>query len=139
MANAGIAPPPATMLGMDSAVFDRVIDVNLGGVIKTIRACLPQIVQRRGQLVLVASIYAFTNGALQSPYAAAKAGVEQLGRALRVELAPHGASASGASRHSLNRQIRRSVRCQRISARAARKNPMNSRYLATCQDCGVEA
>ena len=94
VANAGIAPPPATMLGMDSAVFDRVIDVNLGGVIKTIRACLPQIVQRRGQLVLVASIYAFTNGALQSPYAAAKAGVEQLGRALRVELAPHGASAS---------------------------------------------
>jgi NAD(P)-dependent dehydrogenase (short-subunit alcohol dehydrogenase family) len=94
VANAGIAPPPATMLGMDGAMFDRVIDVNLGGVIKTIRACLPQIVERRGQLVLVASVYAFTNGVLQSPYATAKAGVEQLGRALRVELAPHGASAS---------------------------------------------
>jgi NAD(P)-dependent dehydrogenase (short-subunit alcohol dehydrogenase family) len=94
VANAGIAPAPATMLGMDGAVFDRVIDVNLGGVIKTVRACLPQIVQRRGQLVLVASVYAFTNGVLQSPYAAAKAGVEQLGRALRVELAPYGASAS---------------------------------------------
>jgi NAD(P)-dependent dehydrogenase (short-subunit alcohol dehydrogenase family) len=94
VANAGIAPPPATMLGMDSALFDRVIDVNLGGVIKTVRACLPQIVQRRGQVVLVASVYAFTNGVLQSPYAAAKAGVEQLGRTLRVELRPYGASAS---------------------------------------------
>jgi NAD(P)-dependent dehydrogenase (short-subunit alcohol dehydrogenase family) len=94
VANAGIAPPPATLLGMDGAVFDRVIDINLGGVIKTIRACLPQIVERRGQLVLVASVYAFTNGVLQSPYATAKAGVEQLGRALRVELTPHGASAS---------------------------------------------
>src|ERR1700722_18285802 len=94
VANAGIAPPMATMLGMDAALFDRGIDVNLGGVIKTVRACLPQIVQRRGQLVLVASVYAFTNGVLQSPYAAAKAGVEQLGRALRVELAPYGASAS---------------------------------------------
>ena len=31
---------------------------------------------------------------LQPPYATAKAGVEQLGRALRVELAPHGASSS---------------------------------------------
>jgi NAD(P)-dependent dehydrogenase (short-subunit alcohol dehydrogenase family) len=94
IANAGIAPTPATMLGMDGAVFDRVIDINLGGVIKTTRACLTQIVERQGQLVLVASIYAFTNGVLQSPYATAKAGVEQLGRALRVELAPHGASAS---------------------------------------------
>jgi NAD(P)-dependent dehydrogenase (short-subunit alcohol dehydrogenase family) len=94
VANAGIAPPPATVLGMDGALFDRVIEVNLGGVIKTVRACLPQIVPRRGQLVLVASVYAFTNGALQSPYAVAKAGVEQLGRALRVELTPYGASAS---------------------------------------------
>jgi short-subunit dehydrogenase len=45
-------------------------------------------------LVLIASVYAFSNGTLNSPYAAAKAGVEQLGRALRVELHPHGASAS---------------------------------------------
>jgi NAD(P)-dependent dehydrogenase (short-subunit alcohol dehydrogenase family) len=31
---------------------------------------------------------------LLTPYAVAKAGVEQLGRALRIELAPHGASAT---------------------------------------------
>lgn len=122
VANAGVAPPPATMLGMDRVVFDRVIEVNLGGVIKTIRVCLPQIVQRRGQLVLVASIYAFTNGVLQSPYATAKAGVEQLGRALRVELAPHGASASvayfgfvdtkmvaDAYEHAITRQLDKSI------------------------------
>ena len=35
-----------------------------------------------------------TNGAVNAPYAASKAGVEQLGRALRAELAPHGATAS---------------------------------------------
>jgi short-subunit dehydrogenase len=44
--------------------------------------------------VLVASIYAFVNGTLESPYAMSKAGVEQLGRALRVELKHYGASAS---------------------------------------------
>ena len=33
------------------------------------------------------------NGVLATPYAMAKAGVEALGRSLRVELAPHGASA----------------------------------------------
>ena len=58
------------------------------------RAALPQIVERRGQIVVISSVYAFANGILNSPYAVAKAGVESLGRALRAELAPHGASAS---------------------------------------------
>src|SRR5205823_4005938 len=49
---------------------------------------------RRGQVVVVSSIYAFANGMLNTPYAVAKAGVEQLGRALRVELSIHGASAT---------------------------------------------
>jgi NAD(P)-dependent dehydrogenase (short-subunit alcohol dehydrogenase family) len=94
VANAGIAPPPRTVLRMDPGMFDRVLDVNLHGVVHTVRAALPQIVLRRGHVVVVSSVYAFTNGVLQSPYAMAKAGVEQLGRALRVELQPHGASAT---------------------------------------------
>jgi NAD(P)-dependent dehydrogenase (short-subunit alcohol dehydrogenase family) len=49
---------------------------------------------RRGHVVVVASVYAFMNGLMASPYAAAKAGVEQIGRALRAELSVHGASAS---------------------------------------------
>jgi len=43
---------------------------------------------------VVSSIYAFTNGIGAVPYAMSKAAVEQLGRALRVELIQHGASAS---------------------------------------------
>jgi NAD(P)-dependent dehydrogenase (short-subunit alcohol dehydrogenase family) len=44
--------------------------------------------------VVIASVYAFVNGSIAAPYAMSKAAVEQLGRALRVELAPHGASAT---------------------------------------------
>jgi NAD(P)-dependent dehydrogenase (short-subunit alcohol dehydrogenase family) len=94
VANAGIAPTPATMRSMPAEEFRRVIDVDLHGAVHTARAALEQVVERRGQIVLVASIYAFTNGVLNSPYAIAKAGVEQLGRALRVELHQDGASAS---------------------------------------------
>jgi NAD(P)-dependent dehydrogenase (short-subunit alcohol dehydrogenase family) len=60
------------------------VDVDLLGVWRTVRAGLPQVVQRGGHVV-VASVYAFMNGVLASPYAVAKEGVEQLGRALRVE------------------------------------------------------
>ena len=94
MANAGIANRAATLRAMSSESFDRVIDVDTMGVVRTVEVALPEIVRRRGHIVVVASIYAFTNGVGVIPYAMSKAAVEQLGRALRVELVPHGASAS---------------------------------------------
>jgi NAD(P)-dependent dehydrogenase (short-subunit alcohol dehydrogenase family) len=94
MANAGIAPPPHTVLSVDRRDFERVLDVNLQGVWHTVRAALPQVVERRGHLVLVSSIYAALTGVLAAPYAMSKAAVEQLGRALRVELAAHDTTVS---------------------------------------------
>jgi NAD(P)-dependent dehydrogenase (short-subunit alcohol dehydrogenase family) len=93
VANAGVSPPSATMLSVDPDAFERTIEINLLGVWRTVRAGLPHVVERRGYVLAVASMFAAANGAVSSPYAIAKAGVEQLGRALRVELAPHGASA----------------------------------------------
>lgn len=93
VANAGIAPPTVTTTRMVPAEeWERVLDINLLGVWHTVRAALPQVVERRGQLVLVASVYSFANGMLSSSYATAKAGVEALGRSLRAELSPLGAS-----------------------------------------------
>jgi NAD(P)-dependent dehydrogenase (short-subunit alcohol dehydrogenase family) len=95
VANAGIAQKQfATARGLSGEEWERVFEVDLLGVWRTARAALPQIVERRGQMVVVSSVYAFANGMGNSPYAVAKAGVEALGRALRVELAPHGASAT---------------------------------------------
>jgi NAD(P)-dependent dehydrogenase (short-subunit alcohol dehydrogenase family) len=95
VANAGIAQARfATARGISGEEWERVFEVDLLGVWRTARAALPQIVERRGQIVVVSSVYAFVNGFGNTPYAVAKAGVESLGRALRVELAPHGASAT---------------------------------------------
>jgi NAD(P)-dependent dehydrogenase (short-subunit alcohol dehydrogenase family) len=94
VANAGVANTAATTRVMAPEEFERVVEVDLLGVYRTVHAALPQIVARRGQAVLVSSVYAFVNGMLVAPYAVSKAGVEQLGRALRVELANHGASAT---------------------------------------------
>jgi NAD(P)-dependent dehydrogenase (short-subunit alcohol dehydrogenase family) len=94
IANAGIAQKNfATVRSISGEEWERVFEVDLLGVWRTARAALPEIVARRGHLVVVSSVYAFANGFGNTPYAVAKAGVESLGRALRVELAPHGASA----------------------------------------------
>lgn len=94
MANAGIASRAATFRAMSTESFDRVVDVNTMGVVRTVQAALPEIVRRRGHVVVVASVYAFVNGIGAIPYAMSKAAVEQFGRALRAELAQHGASAT---------------------------------------------
>ena len=94
LANAGIAPMPATARTMQPAEFERVVEVNLLGVYRTVHAGLERVIERRGQVILVSSVYAFLNGMVLTPYAVAKAGVEALGRALRIELAAHGASAT---------------------------------------------
>jgi NAD(P)-dependent dehydrogenase (short-subunit alcohol dehydrogenase family) len=94
VANAGIASRVSTFRAVAPETFERVLDVNLMGVCRTVDAALPEIVRRRGHVVVISSVYAFLNGVGAVPYAMSKAAVEQLGRALRAELAQHGASAS---------------------------------------------
>ena len=72
--------------------MDLVLDVNIRGVLNTVRATMSDVMAKRGQLVIISSVYAFLNGMGVVPYAMSKAAVEQLGRGLRVELASHGAS-----------------------------------------------
>jgi NAD(P)-dependent dehydrogenase (short-subunit alcohol dehydrogenase family) len=94
VANAGIASRVATFRATSPESFERVLDVNLIGACRTVDAALGEIIRREGHVVLVSSIYAFMNGVGAVPYAMSKAAVEQLGRALRVELRQHGAGAS---------------------------------------------
>jgi NAD(P)-dependent dehydrogenase (short-subunit alcohol dehydrogenase family) len=93
VANAGVPPPVATLRTIDPDAFDDVLAVNLTGVFNTVRASIEPVIERRGHIVVVSSVAAFVAGAGTSPYLVSKAGVEQLGRALRIELAPHGATA----------------------------------------------
>jgi NAD(P)-dependent dehydrogenase (short-subunit alcohol dehydrogenase family) len=93
VANAGVAPPADTVMTIDPEAFERTVDIDLLGQWRTIRATLPSITERQGHILVIASIYAFFNGALSASYAVSKAGIEQLTRAVRVELVHHGATA----------------------------------------------
>ena len=91
VANAGIATGGPMRL-IDPSTFEDTIDVNLLGVWRTTRAALPHVLARRGHLLLIASAAAVLPTAGLGAYSASKAGVEALGRSLRVELRPHGVS-----------------------------------------------
>lgn len=73
------------------AEWDEVLDVNLGGVFRCCRAVLPGMVsRRRGSIVNVSSLSALHGRAGQAAYAAAKAGVLGLTRALSREVGKRG-------------------------------------------------
>ncbi len=57
----------ATVRGIGAEEWERVFEVDMLGVWRTVRAALPQIVERRGHIVVTSSVYAFVNGVAQQP------------------------------------------------------------------------
>lgn len=92
IANAGVLSPAATLRTTPTSSIESLFAVNVFGVVNTVQAAMDQVMANRGQFVLISSVFAYLNGMGTTPYAMSKAAVEQLGRALRVELAAHGVS-----------------------------------------------
>ncbi len=93
IANAGLMGRGGTFRTLATDEVDRVLSVNVSGVLNTVSATIDSVIHNRGQIALVSSVFAYLNGAGAMPYAMSKAAVEQAGRALAVELASHGATA----------------------------------------------
>ncbi|MCU1672281.1 MAG: Short chain dehydrogenase, partial [Frankiales bacterium] len=88
VANAGIAAGGPLLLA-DARSYDRVIEVNLLGSIRTVRAFLPQVVQTKGYVLQVASVAALLPAPMMSAYCASKSGVEAFAHSLRGEVRHH--------------------------------------------------
>ena len=87
VANAGITRD-TLLLRMSEQDWSDVLDTDLTGVWRVLRrAAAPMIRARRGRVVLVSSVAAYVGAPGQANYAAAKAGLIGLGRAVARELA----------------------------------------------------
>ena len=91
LANAAISTYAPT-LELDDETWDTMIDVNLSGQFKTVRAALPHVIAggRGGAVVFTSSLAGLKPNANIAHYAAAKAGLIGLMKSLAVELAPQG-------------------------------------------------
>lgn len=88
--NAGVTRD-AVVWKMSEAAWDEVLDVNLKGCFTFCRAAAPGFrAQRRGRIVMLASINGLRGKAGQANYAASKAGVVALTKTLARELGPSG-------------------------------------------------
>jgi len=89
IANAGIATGGSVRM-IDPDAWERVVEVNLLGSWRTVRAALPHVIERRGYVLQVASVAAVAHAPFMSAYCASKAGVEAFADSLRTEVAPLG-------------------------------------------------
>jgi len=89
-ANAGILVPASSVSDLDLEDWNRVLAVNLTGVLLTFRAAIPHFPDSGGVLLATGSSTALRPGVGLLPYVAAKAGVHAIARSLALELAPRG-------------------------------------------------
>lgn len=80
------------LMDLPEAVWTRVIDVNLNGTYRAIRAALPQMMQQgQGRIITISSVFGKMGGySFITAYAASKHGVIGLTRALAAEIASQG-------------------------------------------------
>jgi len=91
--NAG-RPMPVGILEISEAQWDATIDVNLKSCFNYVQAVAPAMIQRQwGRIVSMSSLNAHSGGVTAAvskfAYAAAKAGILGMSRALAKELGPH--------------------------------------------------
>ncbi len=86
VANAGVVAY-GSVRQTDEASFERVLDINLNGVFRTLKYVTPHLERSRGHVPVVASALSFMPLAAMASYGASKAAAELLALTYRQEVA----------------------------------------------------
>ncbi|MBF0163566.1 MAG: SDR family oxidoreductase [Magnetococcales bacterium] len=91
LVNAAGIFPEHPLTGHPDALWNDVLEVNLNGVYRTCKRCLPEMIRRQwGRIINIASTAASVGAATYPAYCASKAGVVALTRCMALEGAAHG-------------------------------------------------
>ncbi len=105
VANAGIASI-STIAEMTDDQWQTMVDINLSGVFKSIRAVIPHMVERgRGRIVATSSIVGRLGAPNIADYVAAKWGVIGLVKSAALELADKGITVNAVAPTSVNTRM----------------------------------
>ncbi len=132
--NAGLGAY-STLVDMEDALWDKVMDVTLTGTMRCMRAALTIMIPRgSGVIVNNASVLGWRAQEGQGAYAAAKAGVMALTRCAALEAAPHGvrinAVAPSLAMHPFLEKVTPPGLLEELAAKEAFGRPATPREIA---------
>jgi NAD(P)-dependent dehydrogenase (short-subunit alcohol dehydrogenase family) len=135
MTNAGIASY-GTVRQIDPAAFQRVIDINLTGMFRSAHAALPHVIDRRGYVLVVASLAAFSPLAGMAAYDASKSGAEAFALSMRQELLHLGVDVGVCHPSWIDTDLVRDAESDLPSFKATRARlPWPANTTTTVEDC----
>lgn len=138
LANAGIASY-GTVRQIDEESFERVIDININGVYRTLHASIPHLEKTKGYALVVASLASFANLAGLASYNASKAGAESLALVTKQEVAHLGIGIGVCHPSWIDTDIVRGAEADLPTFRTLRsKLPFPANSTTTLEEC-VEA
>ncbi len=135
LANAGIASY-GTVRQIDEESFERVIDINITGVYRTLHAAIPHLESTKGYALVVASLASFANLAGLASYNASKAGAESLALVTKQEVAHLGISVGVCHPSWIDTDIVRGAEADLPTFRTLRgKLPYPANSTTTLEEC----
>ncbi|MGK0183083.1 MAG: 3-hydroxybutyrate dehydrogenase [Halioglobus sp.] len=91
LANAAGITAEQSVVGHPDELWNKVIDVNLNGTYRCVKACLPQMIENSwGRIINIASTAATVGAPTSAAYCSSKAAVAGFSRCVALEGAPHG-------------------------------------------------
>lgn len=108
--------------------YEKVMDVNFYGVVRMSKAFLEQLIQTKGGLVNISSIFGIVGWPGQSHYCASKFGVRGFTETLSMEMAEHGVSVSCVHPGGIQTNVLRNAEVDHIAAPGLTKAMMDKNF-----------
>lgn len=101
----------------DDRQYQRVMEINMGGVFRACRAALPQMIARKnGAIVNISSMWGLAGASCETVYSASKAAVIGFTKALAKEVAPSGIRVNCVAPGLVDTGMNRTLSAQAVEA-----------------------
>jgi NAD(P)-dependent dehydrogenase (short-subunit alcohol dehydrogenase family) len=110
------------------ASVEKIMDVNFWGVVRMTKAFLPQLIETKGGVVNISSIFGMIGVPGQTPYCASKFAVRGFNESLAAELAEEGVAVTSVHPGGVDTAIARNAQLDAIPAGYKSKDELVDRF-----------